>query len=307
MKTINKKLNNTTFLKSSKMIIVLRKKMINDLSNILIEKILKFDNNANKIEVYKKMLKRGMHYGHNIVKCHPEMKRFTKNESNNKNLINLIQTKYYLKKCLWTLAQLSYKQKNILFVGTTIPSSRFIGTAAIKTRSFFVNVRWLGGMLTNWKTIKKLIIKLHNLQKEQKSKIFKNLPKKQAAARQKERLRLEKYLKGIALIQKFPEIIIMTSQKRDISAALECQKLGITNFSIVDTDCDPRLADYIIPANDDSASSIKFILYYYSKAIRTGLILYNMRERLKKQFKISKLFNEQQTVKTSLKKKSRIK
>jgi small subunit ribosomal protein S2 len=229
------------------------------------------------------------------------MKRFTKTESNNKNLINLIQTKYYLKKCLWALSNLSYKQKNILFVGTTIPSSRFIGTAAIKTRSFFVNVRWLGGMLTNWKTIKKLILKLHNLQKEQKSKIFKNLPKKQAAARQKERLRLEKYLKGIALIQKFPEIVIMTSQKRDISAALECQKLGITNFSIVDTDCDPRLADYIIPANDDSASSIKFILYYYSKAIRTGLILYNMRERLKKQFKISKVFNEQLNAKNARK------
>nr|UCS09798.1 ribosomal protein S2 [Oedocladium carolinianum] len=302
---MNKKLNNIKSIKSSKMMEqsgLLRKKMINDLSNIIIEKILKFDNNANKIEIYKKMLKRGMHYGHNIVKCHPEMRRFTKNESNNKNLINLIQTKYYLKKCLWTLAQLSYKQKNILFVGTTIPSSRFIGTAAIKTRSFFVNVRWLGGMLTNWKTIKKLIIKLHNLQKEQKSKIFKNLPKKQAAARQKERLRLEKYLKGIALIQKFPEIIIMTSQKRDISAALECQKLGITNFSIVDTDCDPRLADYIIPANDDSASSIKFILYYYSKAIRTGLILYNMRERLKKQFKISKLFAEKSTSKQYQKK-----
>nr|QUO98990.1 ribosomal protein S2 [Oedogonium crispum] len=290
---MNTDINNISPIKSSKVIITLRKKMINDLSNIIIEKILKFDNNANKIDIYKKMLKRGMHYGHNVVKCHPEMKRFTKTESNNKNLINLIQTKYYLKKCLWALSNLSYKQKNILFVGTTIPSSRFIGTAAIKTRSFFVNVRWLGGMLTNWKTIKKLILKLHNLQKEQKSKIFKNLPKKQAAARQKERLRLEKYLKGIALIQKFPEIVIMTSQKRDISAALECQKLGITNFSIVDTDCDPRLADYIIPANDDSASSIKFILYYYSKAIRTGLILYNMRERLKKQFKISRLFNEQ--------------
>jgi len=287
---LKSKTDNIKGIKSSKRIIQLRKKMINDLSNIIIEKIVKFDNNANTIDIYRKMLKRGMHYGHNVVKCHPEMKRFTKNESNNKNLINLIQTKYYLKKSLWTLSQLSYKQKNILFVGTTIPSSRFIGTAAIKTRSFFVNVRWLGGMLTNWKTIKKLIIKLHDLQKEQKSKNFKNLPKKQAAACQKERLRLEKYLKGIALIQKFPEIIIMTSQKRDINAALECQKLGITNFSIVDTDCDPRLADYIIPANDDSASSIKFILYYYSKAIRTGLILYNMKERLKKQFKISKVF-----------------
>lgn len=293
MKKLINEINTVPPIKSSKVIITLRKKIINDLSNIIIEKILKFDNNANKINLYKKMLKRGIHYGHNIVKCHPEMKRFTKNESNNKNLINLIQTKYYLKKCLWALSNLSYKQKNILFVGTTIPSSRFIGTAAIKTRSFFVNVRWLGGMLTNWKTIKKLILKLHNLQKEQKSKVFKNLPKKQSAARQKERLRLEKYLKGIALIQKFPEIVIMTSQKRDISAALECQKLGITNFSIVDTDCDPRLADFIIPANDDSASSIKFILYYYSKAIRTGLILYNMRERLKKHFKISKLFNEQ--------------
>lgn len=278
--------------KSSKMMITLRKKMIFDLNNIIIQKILKFDDKGNPVEVYKKMLKRGMHYGHNVVKCNPEMKRFIKNESNNKNLINLIQTKYYLKKSLWTLSRLSYKKKNILFVGTTIPSSRFIGTAAIKTRSFFVNVRWLGGMLTNWKTIKKLIIKLHDLQREQKSKIFKNLPKKQASVRQKERLRLEKYLKGIALIQKFPEIIIITSQKRDISAALECQKLGITNFSIVDTDCDPRLADYIIPANDDSASSIKFILYYYAKAIRTGLILSNMKERLKKQFNISKVFNQ---------------
>ena len=91
----NKKINkNSEFINSSKIIITLRKKMINDLSNIIIEKILKFDNNVNPIEIYKKMLKRGMHYGHNIVKCHPEMKRFIKNESNNKNLINLIQTKF---------------------------------------------------------------------------------------------------------------------------------------------------------------------------------------------------------------------
>jgi len=98
MKKGTNEVNNISPIKSSKVIITLRKKIINDLSNIIIEKILKFDNNANKIDLYKKMLKRGMHYGHNIVKCHPEMKRFTKNESNNNNLINLIQTKYYLKK-----------------------------------------------------------------------------------------------------------------------------------------------------------------------------------------------------------------
>lgn len=292
---------------SKKTLIRRRRQIIQNLRNIIIKKIINFDHFLNPIDTYKLMLKKSLQFGHPIIQCDSGMKKFIRGQFNGKHLINLFRTRRYLRKALWFLTKYAYKQRNILFVGTTIPSARYVATTALKTKSFFVNFRWLGGMLNNWKTLRILLHKLKNLQKEQKNKIWKILPKKEVMARRKEKQRLEKYLKGIQMIKGFPEVVIMTSQIKDISAARECKKMGIWNLSIVDTNCDPRLADLIIPANDDSASAIKFLLYYFAKSINTGRALYMLKKKFTNKLKntISIKANSSQFKSIKLKKNRR--
>jgi len=275
--------------------VLLRRRLllIQNVRNILIKKIINFDNSSNPMETYKVMLRKSLHFGHPVIQCDSGMKKYTRGQINGKHLLNLFHTRRYLRKALWYLTKYSYKRKNILFVGTAIPSARYVATTALKTKSFFVNFRWLGGMLNNWKTLRKLLQKLKTLQKEQKTKVWKNLPKKEAIARLKEKQRLEKYLKGIQLIKGFPEVVIMTSQTKDLSAARECKKMGIWNLSILDTNCNPRLADLIVPANDDSASSIKFLLFNFAKAIQAGRALAVLKKKLQ-----NKVSNSSLNVKT---------
>nr|AYQ94259.1 ribosomal protein S2 [Chaetopeltis orbicularis] len=271
-----------------------RQKLLKEVFNILIKKVMNFDNTQNRMETYKKMLKKSLHYGDKILTVNPTMKKFTRGQSKGKYLINLFKTRRYLVRALWFLTKYAYQKKTILFIGTSIPSSRSIATAALKTKSFFVNVRWLGGMLTNWKTMRKLIKKLKNLTKFQQTKSFLNSPKKEIAAGKKERERLEKYLKGMKMMKRFPQVVIMSSVSNDKSALLECQKMGICNFSIVDTDCNPTFSDFIVPANDNSSSSIKFLLYYFAKAILIGKALFNLKKKLKK-FNTKKMRTKLQT------------
>nr|QIZ74075.1 ribosomal protein S2 [Stigeoclonium sp. FACHB-2430] len=267
--------------KGKKALLRRRLLIIQNVRNILIKKIINFDNFSNPIETYKVMLRKSLHFGHPVIQCDSGMKKYIRGQSNGKHFINLFRTKRYIRKALWYLTKYAYKRKNILFVGTAIPSARYVATTALKTKSFFVNFRWLGGMLNNWKTLRKLLQKLKTLQKEQKNKIWKNLPKKEGIARLKEKQRLEKYLKGIQMIKGFPEVVIMTSQTKDLSAARECKKMGIWNLSILDTNCDPRLADLMVPANDDSASSVKFLLFNFAKAIQAGRALSVLKKKLK--------------------------
>lgn len=267
--------------RSAKALLRRRLLIIQNVRNILIKKIINFDNFSNPIETYKIMLRKSLHFGHPVIQCDSGMKKYTRGQSNGKHFINLFRTKRYIRKALWYLTKYAYKRKNILFVGTAIPSARYVATTALKTKSFFVNFRWLGGMLNNWKTLRKLLQKLKTLQKEQKNKLWKNLPKKEGIVRLKEKQRLEKYLKGIQMIKGFPEVVIMTSQTKDLSAARECKKMGIWNLSILDTNCDPRLADLMIPANDDSASSVKFLLFNFAKAIQAGRALSVLKTKLK--------------------------
>nr|YP_764388.1 ribosomal protein S2 [Stigeoclonium helveticum]Q06SH8.1 RecName: Full=Small ribosomal subunit protein uS2c; AltName: Full=30S ribosomal protein S2, chloroplastic [Stigeoclonium helveticum]ABF60196.1 ribosomal protein S2 [Stigeoclonium helveticum] len=276
--------------KGKKALLRRRLLIIQNVRNILIKKIINFDNFSNPIETYKIMLRKSLHFGHPVIQCDSGMKKYIRGQSNGKHFINLFRTKRYIRKALWYLTKYAYKRKNILFVGTAIPSARYVATTALKTKSFFVNFRWLGGMLNNWKTLRKLLQKLKTLQKEQKNKIWKNLPKKEGIARLKEKQRLEKYLKGIQMIKGFPEVVIMTSQTKDLSAARECKKMGIWNLSILDTNCDPRLADLMVPANDDSASSVKFLLFNFAKAIQAGRALSVLKKKLK-----NKLTKKKQT------------
>jgi small subunit ribosomal protein S2 len=241
-----------------------------------------FRQSTSLIPFYKKMIFKCMHYGHKVIHCDPSMKKYTRSQVNGKHFINLMRTLRYFKKALWFLTKYAYQKKTILFVGTNIVSSRYVERAAVQTKCCFVNVRWLGGMLTNWKTIKNLISKLKKEIKIQQSSSFLDLPKKEIAKRKKEKQRLDKYLRGMKMAKRFPQVVIMTSQPSNRSAAFECQKLGIFNISIVDTNCQKDLADIIIPANDDSPASIRFILYYLSRAILAGKVLWNLKKKMKK-------------------------
>lgn len=274
--------------KGKKALLRRRLLIIQNVRNILIKKIINFDN-LSPMETYKLLLRKSLHFGHPVIQCNSGMKKYVRGQSNGKHLINLFRTRRYIRKALWYLIKYSYKRKNILFIGTAVPSARYVATTALKTKSFFVNFRWLGGMLNNWKTLRKLLQKLKTLQNEQKNKDWRNLPKKEAISRLKEKKRLEKYLKGIQMIKGFPEVVIMTSQTKDLSAALECKKMGIWNLSILDTNCDPRFADLMIPANDDSASSLKFLLFNFAKAIQAGKALFILKKKLKTKLNTNKI------------------
>jgi len=221
------------------------------------------------------MVKAGMHYGHQSRKWNPRMAPFIYGERNGVHIIDLIQTYKYLDDVCVFLKEQSYLGKNFLFVGTKNQVEELIAEKANDCGAFFVNHRWLGGMLTNWKTIKTSIEKLKQYDADELSGKLNRLPKKEAAIKRKQKEKLEKYLGGLKEMQKLPDIVIIIGQNEEINAVLECKKLGLRSITILDTDCDPSLADLFIPANDDSVSSIKLILNEICTAIQIG------REKMK--------------------------
>ena len=136
------------------------------------------------------------------------------------------------------------------------------------TSLFYVNQRWLGGMLTNWQTIKKSLQTLEKLE-VQESTFFK-LPKKEATLLKKRKERLQKYLGGLKGMKTLPDVVVILGQKEEMNAVLECQKLGITTISVLDTDCDPTLTDLFVVANDDSKKSLDFLFNVFLKSIYLG-------------------------------------
>ena len=142
--------------------------------------------------------------------------------------------------------------------------------AAKRCGQYYVNHRWLGGMLTNWSTVKERIERLKDLEKQEISNVFDLLTKKEAALRRKELKKLRKYLDGIKEMKRLPDVAIIIDQKREITAIRECRKLGIPIVSILDTNCDPDLIDIPIPGNDDAVRSIKLILQTLTDSIIKG-------------------------------------
>lgn len=218
----------------------------------------------------KEMVEAEMHFGHQTRKWNPKMASYIYAERNGIHIIDLIQTYYHLKKVSTFLTQAAGQGNKFLFVGTKKQASKLVAQAALQCNSHFVNQRWLGGMLTNWKTIKASIKKLNELERKEKNKEFDILPKKQAAMYRKEKERLQKYLSGLQKMDSIPDIVIIIGQIEEMNAVKECQKLNLRSVTILDTDCDPMVADLFIPANDDSVSSLKIILNEFVQAINIG-------------------------------------
>lgn len=216
------------------------------------------------------LLEAGVHFGHKAHRWNPKMFPYIYSEVNNIHILDLIQSATLLKEAMRYLETASMENKKILFVGTKRQATTLIAQEAKRSNSYYVNHRWLGGMLTNWATMKERIEKLKDLEKQEAEGTFDLLTKKEAALRRKELAKLRKHLDGIKTMSKLPDVAIIIDQKRELTAISECRKLGIPVVSILDTNCDPDLVDIPIPGNDDAVRSIKLILNLLTDSILKG-------------------------------------
>jgi small subunit ribosomal protein S2 len=216
------------------------------------------------------LLEAGVHFGHKAHRWNPKMFPYIYSEVNNIHILDLIQSATLLKEAMRYLETASMENKKILFVGTKRQATTLIAQEAKRSNSYYVNHRWLGGMLTNWATMKERIEKLKDLEKQEAEGTFELLTKKEAALRRKELAKLRKHLDGIKTMSKLPDVAIIIDQKRELTAISECRKLGIPVVSILDTNCDPDLVDIPIPGNDDAVRSIKLILNLLTDSILKG-------------------------------------
>lgn len=221
------------------------------------------------------MLKNGVHFGHQSKKWNPKMAPYIYAEKNGIHIIDLVQTYFFLKKVSNFLINEAAQGKTFLFVGTKKQASRLIAKVALNCDSFYINQRWLGGMLTNWKTIKISIEKLNQLQNLQLT----NYSKKEIANLKKEKEQLQKYLGGLKNMTSIPDVVIIIGQPEELNAVRECKKLGLRSVTILDTDCDPTLADLFVPANDDSVASLQIILNQFVDSIKKGQKKYQESQR----------------------------
>ena len=216
------------------------------------------------------LLEAGVHFGHQAKRWNPKMFPYIYTEKNGIHIIDLVQTAKLLEEACELITNLSYNQKTFLFVGTKRQAADVIQSEASRAKSFYVNQRWLGGMLTNWQTIKSRVEHLKILENQEKLGLINQLPKKEAASMRKELYKLRKHLAGIKNMKKIPDVVIIVDQKRESTAIQECIKLGITTIGILDTNSNPDLIDIPIPANDDAIRSIKLVISLMADAIILG-------------------------------------
>ena len=219
------------------------------------------------------LLEAGVHFGHQARRWNPKMFPYIYTERHGIHIIDLVQTAQLLNEANDLIKNFALDNKTFLFVGTKRQAASIIAEQALRSNSFYVNQRWLGGMLTNWNTIKTRVDRLKSLEEQDKSGIIDQLPKKEAASLRKELEKLKKHLDGIKNMQKIPDVVIIVDQKREVTAIQECVKLGITTLCILDTNCNPDLVDIPIPANDDAIRSIKLIVSKIADAILEGQAL----------------------------------
>jgi len=216
------------------------------------------------------LLEAGVHFGHNSYRWNPKMFPYIYSEVNNIHILDLIQSATLLNEARKYVQQSATEGKTFLFIGTKRQASTLISKEAKRSSSFFVNHRWLGGMLTNWSTLKSRIERLKDLEQQEADNNFDFLTKKEATLRRKELNKLRRHLDGVKEMKHIPDIAIIIDQKREMTAIRECRKLKIPIVSILDTNCDPDLVDIPIPGNDDAVRSIKLILKALTDSIITG-------------------------------------
>ena len=242
-------------------------------NKILHEHIKSNDLEKINLEMAKKVKKlstTGLHLGHNRSYWNPKMCPFIYTEKHNTHVIDLVQTLKYLRLAGDFVKELASQKKTFLFVGTKKQASIIISNEAKRCNNFYVNHRWLGGMLTNWQTIKTRIEHLVNLEKEEAEGKFLSLKKKEVIKKMRELNNLKKYLGGMREMKKQPDAIIIIDQQKEITAVREAIKLNIPIIGLVDTNCNPELFDFPIPGNDDTINGIQYILNHLVEKILQG-------------------------------------
>ena len=218
----------------------------------------------------KQLLEAGVHFGHHTRRWNPKMQEYIFTERNGIYIIDLQKTVKKFEEAYMFVRELAANGGTVLFVGTKKQAAEAIKEEATRCGQYYVNVRWPGGMMTNFKTIKRSIGRLNSLNKMQEDGTFDLLPKKEVAAKQKEIFDLEKSYGGIKTMESLPDAIFIVDPRKERNAVLEAKKLGIPVIAIVDTNCDPDDADYIIPGNDDAIRAIKLISSVIADAVLEG-------------------------------------
>lgn len=218
----------------------------------------------------RQLLEAGVHFGHQTRRWNPKMRPYIYGERNGIYIIDLDQTTRALDKACDYMRQAASEKKNIIFVGTKKQAAEIVEEEAKRCGVHFVNRRWLGGMLTNFETIRLRINRLKELEEMRDSGEFYRRPKKELAVLNRELTKLDKSLGGIKTMRGRPDILFIIDQKRELIAVSEAKKVGLTTVGIVDTNCDPDGIDYVIPGNDDAIRSIKLITGKIADAILEG-------------------------------------
>lgn len=216
------------------------------------------------------LLNAGAHFGHLTRRWNPKMKPFIFMERNGIHIIDLKKSKTMLDTACDALAKFASEGKRVLFVGTKKQAQQVIEEEARRAGQFYVAERWLGGMLTNFSTIRKSVKRLTNIEKMETDGTYDKLTKKEILFLDREKGKLHKVLSGVVEMTRLPGALFVVDIKKEEIAVSEAKRLGIPVFAIVDTNCDPGLVDYPIPANDDAIKSIQLVTKFIADAILEG-------------------------------------
>ena len=218
----------------------------------------------------KQLLEAGVHFGHQTRRWNPKMAEYIYMERNGIYIIDLQKTVKKLEEAYSFVRELAASGQSILFVGTKKQAAEAVKEEASRVGMYYVNARWLGGMLTNFKTMRTRIDRLAQLKKMQEDGTFDMLPKKEVMKLLGEMEKLEKYLGGVKEMKKLPGALFVVDPRKEHNAIAEARKLHIPIVAIVDTNCDPDEIDYVIPANDDAIRAIRLISSTMANAVQEG-------------------------------------
>ena len=218
----------------------------------------------------KQLLEAGVHFGHQTRRWNPKMSAYIYTERNGIYIIDLQKTVKKLEEAYNFVRELGEKGETLLFVGTKKQAQEAIKEEATRCGGYYVNARWLGGMLTNFKTMRGRVERLNQLKKMQEDGTFDMLPKKEVMKHLGEIAKLEKYLGGVKEMKKLPGALFIVDTRKERNAIAEAHKLGIPVVAIADTNCDPDEIDYVIPGNDDAIRAIKLISSIMANAVLEG-------------------------------------
>jgi len=218
----------------------------------------------------KELLEAGVHFGHQTKRWNPKMKEYIFGERNGIYIIDLQKTLKMFKEASKFVAELSAAGKTVLFVGTKRQAQDAISEEATRANSFYINQRWLGGLLTNWVTVQKSVKRLKELDEMATDGRYELLPKKEVIKLERERKHLQANLAGIKNLAKLPDAVFVIDSNKEQIAVREARKLGIPVVAVVDTNCDPTEVDYVIPGNDDALRAIRLFASKIADSVIEG-------------------------------------